>query len=166
MSWKSIPEFPDYSVSDQGEVRSDRYNRIRNTSMTAGGAAKVTLFKGDKPYTRSLALLVTQAHVWNDYDPEFFNTPIHLNNDLMDNRSMNLAWRPRWFALKYQKQYYTEEFRFATTSVIDLETALCYHNLHEPCQEFGLLYVDILRSCSGGGVVFPTWKEFIYGPKE
>jgi len=166
MNWSKIEEFADYSVSDEGLIRSDRYERFRNISRTAQGAAKVTLFKEDQAFTRSVALLVATAFVWNDYDPAIFNTPIHLNNDLMDNRACNLAWRPRWFALKYQKQYYSEHYRFATTRVVDIETGICYRNLVEPCQEFGVLYVDVLRACTSGGYVFPTWKEFVYGPKD
>lgn len=155
-----IEEFPDYLITKEGRVYTERTGLERRPSMTREGAVKITLYDEGRPYTKSLALLVAKAFLWNDFDPEIFDTPIHLDNDLSNNQVDNLAWRPRWFAVKYQKQYWNIEFRNAKTSIQDVVTERIYDTYIEPCQEFGILYMDIIQSCIRGTDVFPTHKVF------
>lgn len=161
MDAKQIEDFPNYSIDCEGTVYNLLNGRIRRASMTREGAMKVTLYHDGLPYTRSLPLLVAKAFLWNDHNPEIFDTPIHLDNDLSHNHVKNLAWRPRWFAVKYQKQYWNVEFRNAKTMIQDTETGLLYDTYIEPCQAFGILYMDIIESCNRGKDVFPTNKSFI-----
>lgn len=160
VSTKSLDEFPGYVVDKAGNVYNESNGLRRKPSRTRDGQLKIALYKDGHPHTRSLALLVATAWVYNDFDPDVFTTPIHLNNDPADNHADNLAWRPRWFAVKYQRQYWNEEFRYAKTRVQDKKTGIIYDSLLEVCQKFGYLYMDVLRSCTRGDPVFPTWKEF------
>lgn len=160
ISPKTIPDFPEYLVDIDGQVYTERTGLPRRPSLTREGAVKIILSRNGKPYTRSLARIVAEAHVYNDHDPDIFDTPIHLDNDLSNNHSDNLAWRPRWFAVKYQAQYWNPEYRYAKVRVEDTQTDVIYGSLVEACQTFGLLYVDVLNSCTRGGTVFPTWKIF------
>lgn len=162
MDWQVIEEFPMYMVHRDGTIKHADTEYVRRPSSTQEGASKITLFKHGRPYTRSHALIVAKAHLYNDHDPEIFDTPIHLDNDPMNNHVDNLMWRPRWFAVKYQRQYWNTEFRYAKLRVEDLQTNVVYDSLVEPCQTFGLLYIDILNSCNRGTYVFPTWKTFQY----
>lgn len=161
---KEIPDFPQYVVAEDGTIFMNDYGRLkkRRSSSTQDGQVKITLYKHGVAYTRSLALIVARAWVYNDFDPNIFDTPIHLDNDLRNNHAHNLAWRPRWFSLKYQRQYWNEEYRYATTSVRDTKTGEVYHSLMDVCQKHGLLYVDVLNSCTRGEVVFPTWRTFVF----
>lgn len=161
-SLREIEDFPDYVVGRDGSVFSSRSGRRRLPSRTQGGAAKITLYRRGVPHTKSLALIVAKAHLYNDFDPEIFDTPIHLDNDPMNNHVDNLAWRPRWFAVKYQMQYWNLEYRNANVAVEDTTTGEIYSSLIEPCQKFGLLYMDVLKSCTRGETVFPTWKVFCF----
>lgn len=155
-----IEGFPDYVVDRDGQIYTAHRLRPRKPSRTREGAVKVTLYENGVPHTRSLALIVAKAHLYNDHDPDIFDTPIHLDNDLSNNHVDNLAWRPRWFAKKYQQQYWNPEFRFNKVLVEDVQTGKVYEGLMEPCQTFGLLYVDVINSCTKGVTVFPTWKKF------
>lgn len=157
-----IDEFPDYLITKEGRVYTARNMMERRPSMTREGAMKITLYHEGLPYTRSLPLLIAKAFLWNDHNPEVFDTPIHLDNDLSHNHVDNLAWRPRWFAVKYQKQYWTTEFRNAHTKLQDVDTGVVYDSYIEPCQEFGILYIDIIQSCLQGSDCFPTRKRFVY----
>ena len=157
-----IEDFPEYSITKEGRIYTRRNGLERRASMTREGAVKITLYYGGVPYTRSLPLLVAKAFLWNDHNPEIFDTPIHLDNDLSHNHVDNLAWRPRWFAVKYQKQYWNPEFRNATTMIEDTQTGRLYDSYIEPCQQFGILYMDVIQSCLRGGEVFPTRKRFVY----
>jgi hypothetical protein len=159
---KVVDGFPEYVVTREGKVYTIRNGMERRPSLTRAGAVKITLNKNGVAHTRSLALIVARAHLYNDHNPDIFDTPIHLDNDLRNNHVDNLMWRPRWFAVKYQKQYWKPEFRHSTTHVVDTQTGVGYNSLIEPCQKFGLLYMDILNSCTTGDTVFPTWKVFAF----
>ena len=63
----------------------------------------VGLFRDQEQYKRSVALLVAKAFL--KQPSEFFDTPINLNGDRLDNQVINLMWRPRWFAIKYNRQF-------------------------------------------------------------
>lgn len=155
-----IEGFPDYLVSKEGHVYTERGKRLRKPSLTRQGGVKITLYRDGRPYTKSLALIVAQAHLYNDHDPDIFDTPIHLDNDMQNNHVDNLAWRPRWFAIKYQKQYWQESYRNNTARIEDDKTGERYGSLVEVCQRYGLLWHDVVKSCTQGTTVFPTWKVF------
>lgn len=157
---KVIDEFPEYMITREGLVYTRASGIRRKTSLTQEGAVKITLFRSGKAYTKSLPLLVAKAWLYNDYNPDLFDTPIHLDNDSTNNHVDNLAWRPRWFAVKYQRQYWNEEYRYAKTMVQDVKTGEIYETLIEVCQKYGYLYMDVLQSCIKGDVVFPSWREF------
>jgi hypothetical protein len=155
-----IEEFPDYVIRRDGMVFTAWKHVPRKPSRTQAGAVKITLFRNGLAYTKSLPLLVAKAHLYNDFDPDIFDTPIHLDNDPMNNHVDNLAWRPRWFAVKYSRQYWQENYRNARTRIEDVDTGVIYDGFVEPCQKYGLLYHDIIESCTRGKSVFPTWKVF------
>lgn len=157
-----IEGFPDYVVREDGTVYNVRSGRQRKSSITQNGATKITLYKNGRPYTKSLALIVARAHLYNDHDPEIFDTPIHLDNDLGNNHVDNLAWRPRWFAKKYQAQYWNLEYRYSKVKIEDPQTGEIYTGVIEVCQKYGLLFHDVIESCVKGKSVFPTWKTFIF----
>lgn len=157
---KPIEEFPDYVVDVDGTVRHARTGRVRRSSHTREGAVKITLFRDGQPHTRSLALIVAKAHLYNDHDPEIFDTPIHLDNDLSNNHVDNLAWRPRWFAAKYQHQYWNLEYRNSKVPVQDVQTGEVFETIMVPCQRYGLLFIDVWNSCLNETHVFPTWMIF------
>lgn len=157
--YKEIEGFPGYSVSDDGQVINE-YGRPIKPSITQRGASKVTLYRGGVAFTKSLSLIVAKEHVYNDWDPEIFDTPIHLDNDLQNNRAENLAWRPRWFAIKYQKQYWQENYRTAKTPIEEVDTGEYFEGFVEPCQKYGVLWVDVFKSCTTGIHVFPRGNVF------
>lgn len=157
---KPIDGFEDYVIAEDGGVYTSWKHRRIRPSLTREGAVKITLYRDGRPHTRSLALLVARAHLYNDHDPDIFDTPIHLDNDLCNNHVSNLAWRPRWFAVKYQHQYWNVEYRTSRTSVVEVKREIFFETIMAACQEYGLLFVDVLESCNKGTTVFPTWKTF------
>lgn len=160
MERSPIEDFPGYLVDREGRIFSERTDRQITPSKTRQGLAKITLHRDGDPHTRALAPIVAKAHLYNDHDPDVFNTPIHLDNDPLNNHVDNLAWRPRWFAIKYQSQYWNLEFRHSRVPVEDTSTGIVYDSIMDVCQKFGVLFVDVMNSCGRGTYVFPTWKVF------
>lgn len=157
---KEIDGFPEYAVDEAGMVYTIASGLRRKPSLTQEGSMKITLYREGRAFTKSLALVVANAWLYNDYDPEIFDTPIHLDNDLTNNHVDNLAWRPRWFAVKYQRQYWNEEYRYSKVRLQDVKTDEVFESLISVCQKYGFLYMDVIKSCTKGDDVFPTWRQF------
>jgi hypothetical protein len=156
--WEDLEEFPNYVVSNLGEFANARTDREVRLSRTQQGHAKVTLYQDGRLTTRSAALLV--ANTFLPTDIEHFDTPIHLDGDLMNCAVDNLMWRPRWFAIRYHKQFMYETFHNDQATRVDIDSGEHYESLKEACIRNGLYYYDVLKSEVEGTFVFPTNQEF------
>ena len=89
--WKSISDFPDYDVSDQGRVRSKKYGkkRILKNRKTSGGHVSVQLFNDGVSETHRVHRLVAEEFIPN---PNNYPVVRHLNGIPDDNRVENLSW--------------------------------------------------------------------------
>lgn len=142
--WHELEEFPDYAVSNYGEIHNIKTGMPRKTSINNQGIVKISLYIGRELLTRSVAVMVAEAFC--EGQTEFFNTPIHLDGDRENCRADNLMWRPRWFAVQYHRQFQSPEFHNSDVHIVDLETGKEYHSVKEACMDLGLYYNDVYRS--------------------
>lgn len=166
--WQVIPDFPNYEVSNFGQVahiEGDYY--IRPSTVNRTGALKVGLVKNNKQYTRGLSKLVAEAFVPGQDD--IFDTPIQLDNDYYNCRADNLAWRPRWFAHRYRKQYrhILDRYRLGPVVEMDEEGVVvnAYSDLVEVAMVNGLLLEDLWEGVNLKEPVFPHWRTFAFADK-
>lgn len=158
--WKVIPDFPDYSVSDLGNIMNNRTGRDMRLSLTPVGIVKVGLVKAGKQHTRSVKVLVAEAFVPGR--SEIFDTPVQLDGYPENNMITNLVWRPRWFAWKYTRQF-TDGSEYASRGPIyDIESRRKYVDVYEAAILNGLLFVDIWRSINLQHPCFPTEQVFAF----
>lgn len=160
-TWKPIPHFEGYSVSDLGRVHNDRYDRFVAVSRNQQGTCHVGLNRGKRQYKRSLPLLVADAFLdrpGQDRKREF-DTPIHLDGDQSHNRVENLMWRPRWFALRYMRQF-AEPMDGVGSPVIELRSKELYLSAWDAALAFGLIHRDLTMSILNRTFVWPTFQEF------
>jgi hypothetical protein len=156
--WKTLEEFPNYEVSNFGEFFNARTDREVHTSMTQQGHAKITLSKDGRLATRSAALLVANSFI--EQPDSHFDTPIHLNGNLMDCAADNLMWRPRWFAIRYHRQFNLDVFHLDQGHRVELNSNEHYYSLKEACVRNGLYYYDVIKSCVEETFVPITLQEF------
>lgn len=156
--WTRIDGFPSYNVSDQGRVMRWTTGRIIRESFTRDGHVKIGLVENGAQHQRSLAPLVAEAFV--EGQTETFNTPIHLDGNQGNNQADNLAWRPRWFAWKYARQFFEIDISDVRHPVIDLESRVIYDNVVDAAIVNGILIKDVLRSIKVKLPTFPTWQMF------
>ena len=160
--WKSLEDlgFPGYQISDKGVVKSDKSNKYLKVSSNQYGLVRVGLMRPDtgRQITLGLSRLVANAFV-KGKSPQF-NTPINLNGNRNDNRASNLAWRPRWFAVKFFHQFDSDKEPLMTTRIYDVETSKEYEDSRQAAAENGLLEADIMKSVVNGAPCFPTWQIF------
>jgi len=156
--WKEITNFDNYSISNYGRVRSEKSERILAQSQNQFGVVYVGLVRDGKQYHRSVPLLVARAFIPNQL--EAFDTPINLNGDRYDNRVENLAWRPRWFAIRYNQQFRDPYMDPILDPIKDLKTNEVSENSFEAAISYGLLESDLVLSILDRTYVWPTYQQF------
>ena len=155
--WRSIRGFPKYSVSNLGEIRRDQSGRILNQNANQYGAVFVGLMRGHKQYHRSVPLIVAKAFIPR---PLAFDTPINLDGDRFNNRVDNLLWRPRWFAVQYNRQFNVPYDNPIPAPIRDIDTRQEYPNSFEVARAFGLLERDVVLSILNHTYTWPTYQFF------
>jgi hypothetical protein len=156
--WKTIAEFPRYSVSNHGRVRRNASDRVLAPSENQYGVLQVGLMRDRTQFKRSVPLLVVTAFL--PQPSGLFDTPINLNGDRTDNRLGNLAWRPRWFAVKYNKQFLEPWHSPIQRPLQDTKTGSVTANSWACFQRYGLLEKDLVLSILNRTYVWPTYQEF------
>jgi hypothetical protein len=92
IQWKPVDEFPQYVVSNRGDVKHFLYNRSLKPRPKTNGHNVVEIQDVDgKYYTRTVGSLVARAFLG---DPEG-KAVIHINDDLKDNNVNNLKYASR-----------------------------------------------------------------------
>jgi hypothetical protein len=158
--WRSIPEFPNYSVSDLGRVLNTDTGRIMSQVINNTGNVYVGLTKQLVQRRRSVAKLVAQAFIPKlAQNRESFDTPIHLNGDRTDNRVTNLMWRPYWFAVKYAKQF-NEPPKGFRVPIEEASTHEKFATSWDAATTYGLLDKEILVATTNRTYVWPTYQMF------
>ncbi len=158
--WCSIFEFPNYSISTYGRVRRDTSGRILVQMENQYGVVFVGMMCGDTQRHRSVALLVATAFI--PKPSEAFETPINLDGNRWNNSIDNLLWRPRWFAVQYNKQFKPEHQNPNTFNVPirEIDVKEVFPNSFACAKQFGLLDKDIVMSILNRTYVWPTYQLF------
>lgn len=157
-SWNEIADFPGYSVSDQGQVRNDRSERIMALSTNQRGITMVGLFKERKQHKRKVDLLVARAFLPAQPYPHF-DSVIHLDGDRYNSDADNLMWRPRWFTVKYHAQFIERSrLRFEYPLEV-IQTGQLFDNSFHMATTMGLLERDIVLSHEHNTYIWPTSYE-------
>lgn len=155
--WVDVVEFPGYSISDWGRVLYTRTGIYIKATKTSRGSAMVGLMRNGIQYKRSLSLMV--ASVFVPRQGEGFDTPINRDGDRFNNHYANLAWRPLWFARKYNQQF-TDGHPTCELPVEDVETGEVYENSMHASVFNGVLDFEIFLSMTNNTYVWPTGQIF------
>jgi len=86
-TWVTIPDFPDYKVSDRGNILNINSGRILKPGLYT--YKKVYLYKKGRPYMRYVHRLVAQSFIPN---PEGKKEVNHKDFDKHNNHVSNLEW--------------------------------------------------------------------------
>ena len=96
--WVVIKGFDNYSISNFGNLKNNKTNRLRVQSKDSSGYACCTLSLKGKTYTKSIHRLVAEAFIPN---PDLFKEVNHRNGNKLDNRVENIEWCSRSHNLKH-----------------------------------------------------------------
>lgn len=158
--WRTIEEFPDYSVSNHGRVQNAVTGRFIGVNLIQNLVPTVSLQKDRHQYRRALSGVVARAFLEQPF--EHFNTPINLDGDRRNCAVDNLAWRPRWFAIRYHMERVEDPFSYWTRPFRLNQTWEVFGHINEPAVKYGELVREIHKSLVEGTTVFPHRHTFIY----
>lgn len=155
--WRPIIDFPDYSVSNHGDIRNDTTDRLLRVQTNTTGVCIVGLRRDNRAFKRSVPLIVATAFKPNP--GPLFTTPINLDGDKRNNHFGNLAWRPRWFAYDYTTQFNRKPLvhRFP---IEEMDTGEIFYSVRDVAITFGLLEEHIIHAAPTHRPVFPTNQRF------
>lgn len=156
--WKEIPDFPRYSVSNLGHIMNIRTEKLVKPQLTPQGVVYVPMYEGGENHTRSVKVLVARAFL--EGETKIFDTPINKDGDKTNNRVDNLLWRPRWFAVKFSRQFPVVYPHAYFGPIYETETDDRFDTIYEVGVLYGLLFKDIFRSIYSQTPVFPTNQIF------
>lgn len=89
--WRPVVGFDDYEISDQGRVKSLKFERslILKPVLDSRGRHLISLYRHGQVHQRPIHRLIALAFLEN---PENFPMVRHLNDDRSCNLVTNLAW--------------------------------------------------------------------------
>ncbi len=156
--WKEIPGFQMYSISNFGRVQNANTGLILSLSENQFGVVCVGLMRDGIQCHRSVPLLVARAFLPQPSDP--FDTPINLDGDRTNNRLDNLAWRPRWFAVKYNQQFKWRTTEHISDPIVNIDTGEVSANSFECAIKYGILEKQLVDALYSGDSVWPIHQTF------
>jgi len=91
MTWKVIEDYPNYSVSDDGEVRNDKTGKILKHAIREDGYHRIMLGRKMHCVHRLVAL-----HYVENPNVKHFTIIDHIDGQIDNNVSTNLRWCNRY----------------------------------------------------------------------
>jgi hypothetical protein len=90
MEWKTITGYPDYSVNEFGEVKSNRFNRLLKPSKSKNQYLYVNLVNDRKKKTTAIHRLVIEQ--FGAPCPDIKSVVDHKDSNKHNNHIDNLEW--------------------------------------------------------------------------
>lgn len=87
--WKEYPYNNNYLVSDDGRIKSKRFNKILTPKKNWDGYLRIQIWKDNKNRFVSWHRIIAETYVPNPENKPFIN---HKNGNKQDNRAENLEW--------------------------------------------------------------------------
>lgn len=154
----TIPDFPDYELTDSGRVFNKRSGREMILSPNQNGDLSVGMMLDGRQYRRSVKLLVARMFV--EGETNIFNTPVLLDGNREHMWAENIVWRPRWFAWEYQRQFSVNPDFFNYGPLINDMTRDEFRTVFEAMSNDGVLAKEIVVSCIDGNDTFPNGHTY------
>lgn len=158
MEWIALEDFPGYSINILGQVMNEDTNRVMAMTKNQHHVIQVGLMRDGLQHKRAVGLLVAKLFLPTP-EPPTFNTVINLDGNRSNNHVENLMWRPRWFAVRYHKQFFNDRRGFLEP-IIEIHTEERFKNSWQAAIKYGLLDREILTATLNRTYVWPTYQEF------
>ena len=159
VEWRTICEYPDYSVSNCGDVRNERTGKVLKNRTVRNGYQIVTLCDDGGHHPCSVHRLVAKEFVEN---PRNCNTVNHIDGDKSNNNVDNLEWCTQSENMKHayrtglQKPIPSQiEHSLSRAAekrkrpVRNIETGVCYPSIVECAEAEGIVHSAVSFHLAG-----------------
>ena len=138
-------DFPNYSISEDGEIRNSK-GKIIKGEISNNGYRRVSLSNNDVKHKKmSVHRLVAETYIPNPYNYPEVN---HKNENKLDNHVSNLEWCSTLDNLNHSRvieKASVAKFR----KVKCVTTGKIYNSIKEASDELGLYHSNIVACCNG-----------------
>lgn len=90
MEWRKIKDFPNFSVSDTGEIRNDKTGIIRKQQTKTDGYKIICLYCNGKRYTKNVHRIVLETFM--PCEDQASLQVNHIDRNPANNNLSNLEW--------------------------------------------------------------------------
>jgi len=156
--WVPVEGFPGYSINFLGQVSRDSTGRLLVPRFNQYGVPYVGLMRGWQQCSRSLPRLVARAFLPRPSD--IFDTPIQIDGDRSNCRADNLMWRPRWYAILYNRQFEDRYDNAIEVPVRAVNEGEKFPNSLDAACRYGLLEREVELSILNRTPAWPTYQYF------
>ena len=138
--YKTIEEFPNYEVSNMGNIRNKKTKRILKPGKDAGGYLRVVLYKNGKPSTKKVHRLamITFNPVENMDDLQVDHIDFNKQNNCLENL--------RWLTPAENGSRKSGSNR---KKVLCVETGIIYDSVTAASEQTGINLSNISQCCLG-----------------
>jgi len=158
MDWVPVEGFPGYSINPLGQVSKDSTGRLLVSRYNQYGVPYVGLMREWQQCSRSLPRLVARAFLPRPSD--IFDTPIQIDGDRSNCRMDNLMWRPRWYAVQYNRQFDDRYDHPINSPVRAINERERFPNSLDAACRYGLLEREVVLSIRNRTLAWPTYQSF------
>lgn len=157
---RTISDFPNYSIREDGKIYNNLTGREVLPSFNNSRILRVNILAPDGTRTnRSVALLVARTFLPRPTEPE--DTPIHKDGNYANVHVDNLAWRPRWYAIMYHRQFRRPHRIRITEPIMNTDTREVFDGSLEAATHYGVLEKDVIMNVYAARVSVPViWQNF------
>ena len=158
-TWVPVEGFPGYSINPLGQVARDSTGRLLLQRYNQYGVPYVGLMRDWQQCIRSLPRLVARAFL--PRPSEIFDTPVQIDGDRSNCHAENLMWRPRWYAVLYNRQFDGDRYENPITQPVrEVTEGERFRNSLEAACRYGLLEREVVLSIANRTPTWPTYQYF------
>lgn len=167
MEWRIIKDFPNYMVSDEGQIKSLNYNhtnkeQLLKQSVGSRGYPYVILVNNGRRIYKTIHSLVTQTFIPN---PENYNSVNHKDENKLNNNVNNLEWLNLGDNIRYgtgiERRAIKQRTDYRSRKVKSIDTfgnIITYNSAKEASRITGVNQGSISKCCNGSRVYAGLYK--------
>ena len=138
--WRDIPDYPNYQISNLGNVRNIKFGRIIKPGINKCGYLHVSLYNNYGQKTFDIHRLVANAFIPNSNNYPQVN---HKDEDKQNNCVNNLEWCSAQYNTEYSKAKQVLQFDLNGNYITT------WKSTHEIERQLGIDQANISRCCLG-----------------
>lgn len=138
--YKIIEEFPNYEISNLGNVRNKKTKRVLKPSKDARGYCRVVLYKDGMPNTRKVhrLVMITFKPVEEMENLQVDHVDFNPENNCLD----NLQWLSAF-------ENGSKKSKSNWKKVLCVETGITYESVSDAARQTGISNGNISQCCNG-----------------